>query len=85
MINYPTKFAVGEKVVITCGLYRGRTGVVVSYIPQINMGLARDLESRNISEFNGMYSVRLGFLKFVTVLESAISLLVENKDERIKA
>ena len=85
MINYPTKFAVGEKVVITSGLYRGRTGVVVSYIPQINMGLARDLESRNISEFNGMYSVRLGFLKFVTVLESAISLLVENKDERIKA
>lgn len=73
MNNYLTKFAIGEPVWITEGLYKNQTGVVIDYRPMLNNGFVADLELRREKfKGGGMYEVRIGWFKTVCCFESSL-------------
>lgn len=76
MNNYNTKFAKGDKVKIIDGLYKGRSGKITQYISgYTTKGLLDDCLSRGLECPKGMYTVKLGWLHSVYVLENQIDLV----------
>lgn len=70
--NYHTKFRLGENVTITSGLYKGLSGPITEYMPDITHGLASDNHARGITNSTGMYSIKIGRFKNVYVQEWAL-------------
>jgi ribosomal protein S4E len=76
MNNYRTIFHVGQRVVVTHGLFLGKTGTVVDYHPNANMGFIEDGTQRNY-ETCGFYVVRIGFRKRIYVIEQDLNAVVK--------
>lgn len=73
MNNYDTKFSVGQKVAIVSGFFRGRTGIVKSYLPSVRFGFLEDYLIRQIAQpTGGLYAVKIGFFKTVKAHEAQL-------------
>ncbi len=71
-INYQTNFHIGQSVKIISGLYKGQEGTVKDYTCSRCVGLETDNINRGHDYTKGQYTIKLGFMSEVIVMEYQI-------------
>lgn len=76
MNNYPTKFALREKVKVVSGLNRGSIGKITGYLPHSTVGMGDDIINRKMPlPSSGLYIVKIGLFTSIYVMENQLELV----------
>lgn len=72
MHNWKTKFHIGQKVIITEGLYKGQKGKIVSAGPRYEIDRSKPFESKEYVFAHYEYTVRISWIDSISVLEESL-------------
>lgn len=75
MINYNTKFKIGDTVLVKSGLLCGKIGKIVDYSPATASGLAEDNSARRRLIKLGIYTIKTGWFSSIMSEEENLELL----------